>query len=73
MIETMAKQQAEFENKMREFNLLHKIDLRFSSPKLDVCLCDDGASFTPLKFGLEAVLEPSLTTQPLVARPSQYP
>ena len=58
MIETMKKQQAEFENKMREFDLSHKTDLKFSSPKHDVCLCDDGASFTPLS-GLEAVLNPN--------------
>jgi len=45
MIETMNKQQVEFANKMREYGLSHEIDLKFSSPKLDVCLCDDGASF----------------------------
>ena len=54
---------------MREFDLSHKTDLRFSSPKHDVCLCDDGASFTPLESGLEAVLDPSLTTPSLVAPP----
>jgi len=70
MIETMNKQQAEFENKMRECNLSHETDLRFSSPKLDVCLCDDDASSTPLEFGLEAVVDPSLTTPSLVAPPS---
>jgi len=40
MIETMNKQQAKFDSKMREFDLLHETDLRFS-PKHDVCLCDD--------------------------------
>jgi len=43
MIEIMDKQQAEFENKVREFDLSHETNLRLSSPKLDVCLCDDGA------------------------------
>jgi len=52
---------------MREFDLSHETDLRFSSPKLDVCLCDDGASFTSLESGLEAVLDPFLATLPLVA------
>jgi len=61
----MNKQQAEFENKMREFDLSHKTDLRFSSPKLDVCLC--GASFSPLESELEVVLDPSLLTPSLVA------
>ena len=54
MIETMNKQQVESENKMQEFDLSHETDLRFSSPKFDVCLCDDGASFTPLESKLEA-------------------
>ena len=52
MIKTMNKQRVEFEIKMREFDLSHEIDLRFSSPKLDVCLCDDGASLSPLESGL---------------------
>ena len=30
-------------------------------------MCDDGVSFPPLESGLEAVLDPSLTTVPLVA------
>jgi len=67
MKETMNKQQVEFANKMREYDLLHETDLRFSSPKLDVCLCVDGASFSPLESGLEAVLDPPLTTASLVA------
>ena len=57
MIETMNKERVEFEIKMRVFDLSHETDLRFSSSKLDVCLCDDGASFAPLEFGLEAVLD----------------
>ena len=69
-MEVMNKQQAEFETKMQEFDLSHETDIRFSSPKLDVCLCDDGASFTPLESGLEAILDPSLTTPFLVAPPS---
>ena len=52
---------------MREYDLSHETDLRFSSPKLDVCLCDDGASVPPLESGLETVLDPSLATLPLVA------
>jgi len=57
---------------MREFDLSHQTNLRFSSPKLDVCLCDDGASFPPLESGLEAALDPSLVTLPLVAPSSPY-
>jgi len=45
MIETMNKQQVEFANKTREYDLSYKTNLRLSSPKLDVCLCDDGVSF----------------------------
>jgi len=67
MIETMNKQQANFVNKLRECDLSHDTDLTFSSPKLDVCLCDDGASFPPLESGLEAVLDPPLTAPSLVA------
>jgi len=52
---------------MREFDLSHETDLRFSSPKLDVCLCDDGVSFSRLESGLEVVLDPSLITLPLLA------
>jgi len=67
MIEAIDKQRVEFELKMREYDLSHETDLRFSSPKLDVCLCDDGASVPPLESRLEAVLDPSLTTLLLVA------
>jgi len=67
MIEKMNKQQANFANKMREYDLSHETDLRFSSPKLDVCLCDDDASFSPLESGLEAVFDPPLITPSLVA------
>jgi len=52
---------------MQEFDLSHKTDLRFNSPELDVCLCDDGASFSPLESGLEVVLDPHLLTPSLVA------
>ena len=41
----------------------------FSSPKLDVKLCDDGASFHPLESGLEEVIDPPLTTLPLLLHP----
>ena len=67
MIELMNKQQAEFENKMREYDLSHETDFRLSSPELDVCLCDDGASFPPLESGLEVVFDPLLTNPSLVA------
>jgi len=67
MIEAMNKQLAEFDSKMWECDLSHDTDLRFSSPKLDVCSCDDSASFTPLESGLEVVPNPSLTTPSLVA------
>jgi len=60
-------------NKIQEFDLSHKTDLRSSSLKHDVCLCDDGASFTPLESGLEAVLDPSLTVPSLVAPPLPSP
>jgi len=70
MIEIINKQQAEFENRMREFDLSHETNLRFSSRRLDVCLCDDGVSFTPLESGLEAILDPFLTTPSLVASSS---
>jgi len=63
----MDKQRVEFEIKTREFDLSHETDLRFSSPKLDVCLCDDGASFPPLESGLDAIFDPSLVSLPLVA------
>jgi len=72
MIETIDKQRVELEIKMREFNLSHETDLRFRSPKLDVCLCDDGVSFPPLESGLEAILDPSLVTLSLVAPSSPY-
>jgi len=52
---------------MREYGLPHETNLRFSSPKLDVCLCDNGASFSPLDSELEVLLDPPLTTPSLVA------
>jgi len=69
-MEAMNKQQAKFYSKIQEYDLPHENDLRFSSPKLDVCLSHDAASFTPLECGQEAVLNPSLTTPSLVAPPS---
>jgi len=62
MIETMNEQQIEFANKIREYDLSHETDLRFSSHRLDVNMCDDGASFHPLECGLEEILDPSLIT-----------
>jgi len=56
VIETIDKQRVELKFKMREFDLSCKTDLRFSFPKLDVCLCDNGVSFPPLESRLEAVL-----------------
>ena len=51
---------------MREYDPSHETDLRFSSHRLNVYLCDDG-SFPPLESGLETVLDPPLTTSSLVA------
>ena len=45
--------------------------VRFSSPRLDVNFCDDGASFPHLESGLEEVLNPPPTTLPFVA-PSSF-
>ena len=67
MIETIDKQRVELEIKMRGFDLPHETNLKFSSPKLDVCLCDDGVSFPPLESGLEPILDPPFATLPLVA------
>jgi len=67
MIETMNEQQVKFTNKMREYDLSHETDLRFSSPRLDVYLCNDGASYPPLESGLEAEFDPLLTTPFLIA------
>ena len=60
MIETINKQRVELEIKMREFDLSYETDPRFSSPKLNFCLCDDGVFFPPLESGLEVVLDPPL-------------
>jgi len=73
MIGTMNKQQANFSNIMQKYDLSHETDLRFSSTKLDVYLCDDGASFPPLESGLEAILGPPLITPSLVASASTTP
>jgi len=56
---------------MREYDLSHETDLRFSSLRLDVKFCDGGVSFPPLESGLEEVLDPPLTTVPFVA-PSSF-
>ena len=37
MMETIDKQRVELDIKMMKFDLSHETDLRFSSPKLDVC------------------------------------
>jgi len=67
MLETMNKQQVDFANKIRDYDLSHETYLRFSSPRLDVCLCDNRVSFPPLESVLEAVCDLSLTTPSLVA------
>jgi len=66
MKETMNEQQVEFANKMREYDLSYETDLRFSSFKLDVCLCDDGVSFPPLESEPEVLLNSPLTNLSLV-------
>jgi len=50
MIETTNEEQIEFANKMREYDWLYETDLTFSSLRLDVNLCDDGASFLALNL-----------------------
>jgi len=67
MIEKINEHQIEFVNKMREYDLSHETDLRFSSLRLDVNFCDDGVSFPPLESGLKEVLDPPLTTLSFVA------
>jgi len=67
MIETMNKQQVKLVNCMREYDLSHETDFRVNFSELDVNLCDDGASSLTLESGLEEVLDPPLTTLPLVA------
>jgi len=62
VIETMNEQQIDFANKMRECDLSPETDLSSSSPRLDVNLCDDCASFPPQQSRLEEVLDPPLTT-----------
>ena len=52
---------------MWENDLSHKSDPRFSSPRLDVNLGDDGATFTPLESKLEEVIECPSTILPLVS------
>jgi len=65
-METTNEQQISFANKIREYNLSHESDLRFSSSRLDVNLCDNGGSFPPLEFGLGEILDPPLTILPIV-------
>jgi len=70
MIETMTKQPIEFAKFIREHDLSHEINFRFISFIPNVNLCDDGTSFFTLESGLEEVLDPPLSTLPLVALPS---
>ena len=58
MIEIMNEQQMKFANKMWEYDLSHETNLRFSSPRLDVGWCDDGASFPHVESILEELLYP---------------
>ena len=44
MIEVMNEQQVKLANRMREYDLSHKTNLRVNFSELDVKLCDDGAS-----------------------------
>jgi len=71
MIETIDEQHIKIVNSMREYDLSRETDFRFSSPRLDVNFCDDGASFPPLESGLKEVLDPLSTTLPFVA-PSSF-
>ena len=41
----MNEQQIKFVNEMQEYNLSHETNIRFSSPRPNVNLCDDGVSF----------------------------
>ena len=66
IIETKNKQQVKFGNKMREYDLSLETNVRFSSPRLDVYLCDDGVSYPLLESKLEAKFDPPLTTPSLV-------
>jgi len=52
---------------MREYDLSPETDFSSSAPRLDVNLCDAGASFPPLKSRLDDVLDPPLTTLLTVA------
>jgi len=45
VIEIINEQHIEIVNRIREYDLLRETDLRFSSARLDVNFCDDGASF----------------------------
>jgi len=57
MIERMNEQRIEFGNKIREYDLSHETDLRVSSPRLHVNLCDDSVSFPPLESRLGEVID----------------
>jgi len=67
MIETTNEQQIQFTNFIQEHELSYETDLRFSSFIPNVDLCDNGASFLTLEFEPDEVLDPLLTTLPLVA------
>jgi len=52
---------------MWECDLSHETDLKFSSARLDIYLCDDGTSFPPPEFELEATFDPLMLTPSFVA------
>ena len=56
---------------MREYDLSHETEFRFSSLRLDINFCDDGASFLLLESEVEEVIDPPLTTLPFAA-PSSF-
>ena len=49
MIEAMNEQQVKLANRMREYDLSHKTNLRVNFSELDFKLCDDGASSVALE------------------------
>ena len=73
MIEAMNEQQVKLANRMREYDLSHRTNLRVNFSELDVKLCDDGASSLALESGLEKVSDPLLPTLPLVLHPYLAP
>jgi len=76
MIETINERHKHFVNEMREFRLLHEIDIGLPIPRLEFSLYDDYESSLPPESNvvddapltnLEEVVDPPLTSLPLVA------